>query len=372
VDDVPAPVPAEATQINSDSRFLSKHLHMPVMEPSTFQEIKDWIDIAFQLSGFSDLYVTYLVTTNQADGGATVKVRPHPQRTINHVHPTTLSSANIHLSDTVLIPPHTSMREATLKERHERFLSRVRELELNKIMEEMFNSPTPENIKKGQRLVNSFVYVLMRDPKAYLLLARLRSHDPYTLQHSVGTAVNCIILARKLGVTDEVELNEVGLAGLLHDIGKTRVPKEIINKEGPLTDPEWAIMKKHSEYGWELIKDIPEIPERTKKAVLEHHEDKKGTGYPGGKTFDQIDLFSKIACISDIFNALTTNRSYSKARDVLSALTLMKDKLLYKIDEDMFKKLVKIYGGDFSDIPAITPSERPDSVAAQAKPKKAG
>ncbi len=122
----------ETTQINSDSRYLSKHLHMPVMEPSTFQEIKDWLKIAFELSGHADLTVTYLVTTNQADGGCTVEVHPHPDVPINKVSPATLSSEQIQISDMVLIPPHTSMREATLEERHGRLLEKAKDFGINK------------------------------------------------------------------------------------------------------------------------------------------------------------------------------------------------------------------------------------------------
>ncbi len=121
----------ETTQINSDSRFLSKHLHMPVLEPSTFQEMKDWVRHAFDLSGISDLYLTYLLTTNQADGGGTVKVHPHPDIPVSRLNPTTLSSANIRISDTVLIPPHTSMRESTLAERFDRLMARAREIGVN-------------------------------------------------------------------------------------------------------------------------------------------------------------------------------------------------------------------------------------------------
>lgn len=122
----------ETTQINSDSRFLSQHLHMPILEPSTFQEMKDWMDVAFDLSGASDLYLTYLVTTNQADGGGTVQLKPHPILPISHKSPTTISEQSIDIKDTVLIPPHTSLREATLQDRFVRVLNRAKELKINK------------------------------------------------------------------------------------------------------------------------------------------------------------------------------------------------------------------------------------------------
>jgi putative nucleotidyltransferase with HDIG domain len=212
-------------------------------------------------------------------------------------------------------------------------------------VEDLFNDPSPENIKKSTKMVGSFVYVIMKDPKAYQLLAKLSSHDPYTLQHSVGTAVHCIIVGRKLGMTDEQELTELGMAGLLHDIGKTRVKKEIINKNGPLDELEWEEMRGHASAGYELLRNMPGLSERTKHAVYEHHEDKNGTGYPNGKRMDQVDIFSRIVGLCDMFNALTTDRTYSKARTPYDAFQFMREKLHHKIDDDLFKNLVLIYGG---------------------------
>jgi len=213
------------------------------------------------------------------------------------------------------------------------------------VVEDLFEHPSAENINRSTKVVGSFVYVLMKDPKAYLMLSKLSTHDPYTLQHSVGTSVNSIILARKVGVTDEKELLEAGLAGLLHDVGKVQVKKEIINKPGPLDPLEWEEMKTHSHAGFEIVKNNPQLSERTKRAILEHHEEKNGTGYPGGLREDGISLFSKIVCISDIFNALTTTRSYSQARSPFDAFQLMREKLMHKVDEKLFKQLVLIYGG---------------------------
>ncbi len=213
------------------------------------------------------------------------------------------------------------------------------------VVDDIMENPSPENIEKGSKVVSSFVYVLMKDPKAYLFLAKLSSHDPYTLQHSVGTAVNCIILARKIGITQEADLVEAGLAGLLHDVGKVKVKKEIINKKGPLDEIEWEEMRQHSLEGYEIVKNNPMLTDRTKRAILEHHEDKNGTGYPLAMKFEEVHLFSKIVAICDVFNALTTNRSYSKAMSPFDAFQLMREKLHHKIDDELFKQLVLIYGG---------------------------
>jgi HD-GYP domain-containing protein (c-di-GMP phosphodiesterase class II) len=220
------------------------------------------------------------------------------------------------------------------------------------VVDDLFQNPSASNIVRSARVVGSFVYVMMREPESYLHLARLSSHDPYTLQHSVGAAVNSIILARKMGIKDEKELEEVGMGGLLHDIGKVRVKKEIINKPGPLNDEEWVEMKQHSLWGYEIIHDAPNVTERSKLAVLEHHEDRTGQGYPHRKEWNSVHTFAKIVCIADIFNALTTNRSYSASRTPFEALQLMREKMIQKLDEELFRNMVLIYGGKIEDLKA--------------------
>ena len=213
------------------------------------------------------------------------------------------------------------------------------------VMSDIIATPSAENIQRGVKAVSGFVYVLMRDPKAYQLLLSLSSHDHYTLQHSVGVATTAIILAKKMGINDEAGLIEAGVGGLLHDIGKTRISKDIINKKGPLDEAEWAEMKKHSLWGYEMLKENPQVGMRAKLAVLQHHEDSNGTGYPMGLRLEQVSIFAKIVTISDIFNAITTDRSYSKAKSPFEAFKLIKDKLMAKVDPKLYEALVHIYGG---------------------------
>ena len=124
----------ETTQINSDSRFLAQHLHMPILEPSTFQEIKDWMDLGFEISGACNLYVAYIITTNQADGGGSVRVKKNRYPTVNFLEKTELSSSKIKVKDFVMIPPHTSQKEATLAGRFEKLLEIVQEKGLNRLI----------------------------------------------------------------------------------------------------------------------------------------------------------------------------------------------------------------------------------------------
>lgn len=213
------------------------------------------------------------------------------------------------------------------------------------IMSDIFEAPTPQNLERGVKAVSNFVYVLMRDPKAYQLLLSLSSHDHYTLQHSSGVATLAIILAKKIGINDEASLIEAGCGGLLHDIGKTKISRDIINKKGPLDEAEWAEMKKHSLYGYEIVKDNPNIGTRAKLAILQHHEDNNGAGYPMGLRHDQVSIFAKIVAVADIFNAITTDRSYSQAKPPFEAFKLIKEKLSHKIDPKLLEAMILIFGG---------------------------
>ncbi len=214
-----------------------------------------------------------------------------------------------------------------------------------RITEELFQDPSPENIRKGMRVVSGFVNVLVRDPKAFYHLIRLSSHDPYTYQHSVGVGLNSIALGKRLKIVSETDLMDLGIAGLLHDIGKTRVRPEVINKPGPLDKQEWEEMRQHSSWGYELLKDNRDVSQRAKLGILHHHEENSGGGYPHGLTDNQISVFAKIVTLADIFNALTTDRTYSKAKTPFEAFKLIQSAMMHKVDKQLFAELVMIYGG---------------------------
>lgn len=211
---------------------------------------------------------------------------------------------------------------------------------------EIFRDPSPQSIRKGMKVVGNFVNVLIRDPSAFYYLINLSSHDPYTYQHSVGVGLNSIALIKKLGYSGESELMDAGVAGLLHDIGKTRVDPAIINKPGKLDEREWAEMSQHSKWSYDIVKDNPDINERIRLAMRHHHEDMDGNGYPDRLPGNQISLYAKVVSLADIFNALTTDRTYSKAKSPFEALRLMQEKMSHKFDPDFFRSLVLIYGGD--------------------------
>ncbi len=140
-------------------------------------------------------------------------------------------------------------------------------------------------------------------------LTKIKTADEYTYSHCANVAIYAMLIAKWLDLPREI-IQEVIQAALLHDIGKVKIPTDILNKKGKLSPDEFEVMKKHSMYGYELIKDIDSISQNIKEAVLLHHERIDGSGYPYGLTGDSIDLLAKIISVADVFDAMTQNRVY--------------------------------------------------------------
>ncbi len=142
-------------------------------------------------------------------------------------------------------------------------------------------------------------------------LLMVRHKDDYTFHHCINVAIFSGILGRWLGYNG-VELQELILAGLLHDIGKAQIPLEILNKQGKLLSEEMEIMKKHSLLGYALLKNADEIPLSVRLGVLQHHERMDGSGYPFNLPQEKIHPYAKIIAVADIYDAMTSDRVYRR------------------------------------------------------------
>lgn len=142
----------------------------------------------------------------------------------------------------------------------------------------------------------------------FSFLNNLQSFDDYTYSHSINVSLISHTIGQWLGFSKD-ELMNISVAGLLHDIGKTKIDKSILNKKAPLTDEEFEIMQKHAEYGFKII-EKQDIAYNIKMAVLMHHERYDGTGYPLKAKNDQINDYAKIVAIADVYDALTSDRPY--------------------------------------------------------------
>jgi HD-GYP domain-containing protein (c-di-GMP phosphodiesterase class II) len=143
------------------------------------------------------------------------------------------------------------------------------------------------------------------------MLHGIRNYDDLTYVHSLNVALICNVFGGWLKFSKE-DIKQLTLAGLLHDIGKLMIPREILTKDGKLTEDEYKVVKTHPVKAYQAIKDAP-IDIRVKYAALMHHERCDGSGYPNGFVGEQIDTFSKIVAIADVYDAMTSNRRYRHA-----------------------------------------------------------
>lgn len=178
-----------------------------------------------------------------------------------------------------------------------------------------------------------------------------KSVDSYLFRHSVNVAILCALMAKWLDLSKQDSIL-LTYAGLLHDIGKSKIHEDILHKPGKLTNKEMELMKCHSVKSYELIKEVKFLDSRVDLAVLLHHERLDGSGYPLKLKDEKIPLFARILAIADVFDAITSNRCYKKKESPLRALEILKEeafnKLDYKLTNIFIDNMINYYNGSFA------------------------
>jgi HD-GYP domain-containing protein (c-di-GMP phosphodiesterase class II) len=236
-------------------------------------------------------------------------------------------------------------------------LSELKKTEIfkNKTIEHLQNLYENRNEITSEFLVTSInqcrdqvegMLELIKDKKIedlHSLISQLSFHDFYTYDHSVNVSMYAMSFAQKLFPQfDKKTLISIGLGGLLHDLGKMKIPTHIINKPSKLTDEEFAEIKKHPDLGMEVLNLVKnqqgaETDWKILSVIIQqHHENVNGTGYPSKLTGEQIHPSAKMLAIVDFFDAITTHRSYHEALKIPDALELMKKSIGQKLDEKFF------------------------------------
>lgn len=194
----------------------------------------------------------------------------------------------------------------------------------------LYSDTDSENFTDATKSITDDLMKAITDNDAIAVdISALKVSDEYTFKHSVDVATMSMIVARQYGLKDS-QIYEIGISGLLHDIGKSKIPNEVLNKAGRLTDEEFALMKKHSLFGYEILKPKDNLSNSIKLGVLQHHEKINGKGYPLGVTEDKINLYAKIISVTDIYDALVTERPYKQAftpRDAVEMIMAMTEEL---------------------------------------------
>lgn len=212
------------------------------------------------------------------------------------------------------------------------------------MMDRLFESPSAENIVTSKQVISSVTDLVLSDDETAGNLLRITSHDFYTYTHSVNVGITAILLSKELfRHSSGHDLHELGAGFFLHDLGKIMVDPEVINKPGKLTEAEMAHMRIHPYQGYKILKDANALSDECKFIVMQHHEYHDGSGYPKRLQGDEIHRYARICCIADVFDALTSERSYKKAMKPFDALKLMQQQMSEHFDKKLFGEFVLLF-----------------------------
>jgi HD-GYP domain-containing protein (c-di-GMP phosphodiesterase class II) len=177
-------------------------------------------------------------------------------------------------------------------------------------------------VEDALELVEEVDEMFERGENMLLDVVRMKTADEYTYLHSVAVCALMIKFARYLDMPSD-EVRECGLAGLLHDVGKMRIPGNVLHKPGSLTDEEFEVVKCHAQEGFKTLQCVPDLPAGALDVARLHHEKIDGSGYPLGLSGEEIPHIARMGAICDVYDALTSDRAYKAAWEPAKAIKKM-------------------------------------------------
>lgn len=212
------------------------------------------------------------------------------------------------------------------------------------LLNDVFKEPVHKNIVRSQTFAYKMIDYILRDGRAAYNLLKITSHDYYTYTHSVNVATIGSLFAKDMGL-NEKDMKSFCTGMLLHDLGKTKVSSSILNKKGHLTDEEFEKIKMHPEMGAKILRESGSGFKDEYIVILQHHENCDGSGYPYGLRKEEIHYIARLVHIIDIYDALTTRRSYSPPKNPFDSLKLITSEMYNTVDQEMLKSFIKFLGG---------------------------
>jgi putative nucleotidyltransferase with HDIG domain len=197
--------------------------------------------------------------------------------------------------------------------------------------------------KEATALVDNLAQAVAQNRTALVALTALKEYDNYTFTHMVNVSILTMGQARGLGI-DGALLREFGLAALMHDIGKVRTPKEILNKPEKLTDDEFTIMRMHVVDGAEILRRTPEMPALSPVVAFEHHLRMDGTGYPFGVKRTGLNVATMLCGISDVYDAMRSQRAYQQSFPTDRILAVLKRNDGSQFDQNLVRRFTQLMG----------------------------
>lgn len=199
------------------------------------------------------------------------------------------------------------------------------------------------DIEKANQSVSKLVDSVLRNKDALLSLDLIRNSDRYTFEHSVSVSVLLIAFGKEMGFNYDA-IHKLGVGGLLHDIGKTKIPDEILNKPGKLTENEFKIIQKHAEYGGCILADYNGIHDDSIMVSCQHHERVDGTGYPNKLKGEHISQYGQMAAIADVYDAIVSDRCYHRGEPPTSVLKKILEWSHQHFNKELVQKFIHTVG----------------------------
>lgn len=210
-------------------------------------------------------------------------------------------------------------------------------------MKDLSKTQNVANIDKILIVVNQIIDEILSNDEIAFNLGDLKSVDDYTFEHSVNVCVLSLLTGIMFGLK-KVTLVELGIGAILHDIGKILVPQDILGKPGLLDDMEFDTVKRHSRLGYDVLQRIKGIALASAEVALYHHERVDGNGYPNGMSSEEIPFYSKIVAVADVFDALTSDRVYSRHITPYKAVEYIVSMVGAHFDEEIVKRFCRQLG----------------------------
>jgi len=214
------------------------------------------------------------------------------------------------------------------------------------IAERLWDSATTEgkpDADAARGIVDSLAQAVAQNRTALLALTALKNYDNYTFTHMVNVSILTMGQARGLGM-EGTTLRQVGLAALMHDIGKVKTPPEILNKPDGLTDREFEVLKRHTVDGAEILRTTPDVPPLAPIVAFEHHLRSDGSGYPRGVSRSRLNVATMLCGISDVYDAMRSQRVYQQAFPTDRILTVLQRNDGKQFDQNLVRRFVQLVG----------------------------
>ena len=199
-------------------------------------------------------------------------------------------------------------------------------------------------LQETHDLVETIIQSLERNSNAFLSLSKFKEKDSHTYLHSVAVSALMIAVGRQFNIEGD-ELRNLGVAGLLHDVGLMQIPEWLLHKQGELTGQEAEVMQTHPQISWmTVLKDTPDMPKMVLDVCLHHHERVDGTGYPDKVQDGSLSLYAKICAVCDVYDTITSDTCYKKGHSPADAIRKMAAMQPGQFDKAVFHAFVKTVG----------------------------